>query len=62
MEKRSEECPEVTIHSLPLNDDLQQQLDIEDLRHVNRIVMEEMEKGFSVIVHCAQVLLKHLYC
>eukprot|EP00092_Neocalanus_flemingeri_P001069 GFUD01001140.1.p1 GENE.GFUD01001140.1~~GFUD01001140.1.p1 ORF type:complete len:223 (+),score=59.39 GFUD01001140.1:123-791(+) len=54
VEKRSEECPEVTIHYLPLNDDLQQTLSIEDLRNVNKSVMEDLEKGGSVIVHCAQ--------
>ena len=56
MERRREECGKVTVHPLPLNDDLQQELSIDDLRNVTKLVMEELEKGCSVIVNCAQVI------
>merc|ERR1719318_2433428 len=54
VDKRGEECPDVTIHPLPLNDDLQQVLHMDDLRNVSKLMMEELERGCSVIVHCAQ--------
>ena len=56
VDKRSEDCPEVKIYPLPLNDDLQQVLSKDDLRNVSNLMMEELERGSSVIVHCAQVI------
>ena len=52
---RKKECPEITIHQLPLDDDLSQQLNVDDLRTVKDVVLEHLEGGNSVIVHCAQV-------
>ena len=52
---RKKECPEITIHQLRLDDDLSQQLNVDDLRTVKDVVLEHLEGGNSVIVHCAQV-------
>ena len=54
MEQRTKECPEVTIHLLPLHDDLHQELCIEDLRNITKLVLAELDTGGSVLVHCAQ--------
>merc|ERR1712142_464698 len=52
--KRNDECSDVVVHFLPLNDDLSQELSIEDLKDVTQLVLAELDAGYSVLVHCAQ--------
>jgi len=54
VEQRTKDCPEVTVHILPLNDDLNQELCIDDLRNITKLVLAELDAGYSVLVHCAQ--------
>ena len=52
--KRKESCPDTEIHELLINDDLQQSLDIEDLRLAASRIMASLKSGSSVLVHCMQ--------
>merc|ERR1712215_258766 len=54
VQNRAEQCPQVDVYPLPLQDDLQQVLDIDQLRDVTKVVMEKLETGGAVLVHCAQ--------
>ena len=52
--KRKESCPDIEILELLINDDLQQSLDIEDLRLAASRIMASLKSGSSVLVHCMQ--------
>ena len=54
LSKRSNECPEIDICNYLINDDLQQTLDIEDLKNVYNDVRKHFDNGSSILVHCAQ--------
>ena len=52
--KRKEACPDTEILELLMDDDLQQKLDIEDLRLTASRIMTSLKAGSSVLVHCMQ--------
>ena len=52
--KRKEACPDTEILELLMDDDLQQKLDIEDLRQTASRIMTSLKAGSSVLVHCMQ--------
>ena len=55
LERRRTECPQVEVLDLLMDDDLEQELSIADLRTVYQAVMKCLNAGQSVLVHCAQV-------
>ena len=57
LETRRTQCPDVEVHDILMDDDLQQKLCLEDLVVVYHKVMECLGRGDSVLVHCAQVTL-----
>ena len=52
--KRKESCPDTEIHELLMDDDLQQKLDIEELRQTASRILASLKSGSSVLVHCMQ--------
>ena len=52
--KRAETCPDIEILDFLLDDDLQQKLDIVDLRRTASRIMSTLGLGASVLVHCMQ--------
>ena len=54
IDKMKESCPDTEILEILINDDLQQRLDIEDLRLAASRIMASLKSGSSVLVHCMQ--------
>ena len=52
--KRKESCPDTEILELLMDDDLQQKLDIEELRQTASRILASLKSGSSVLVHCMQ--------
>ena len=54
VDKRNSECPEIDIYNYLISDDIQQKVEIEDLKSIYQEVKKYLDKGSSVLVHCAQ--------